>query len=50
MSCGQNVGNHQIVFQIHRVSDKGQMMDQGTFATEAEARDAANKLYRRDKY
>ena len=40
----------QIVFQIHRVSDKGQMLAQGTFATEAEARDAANRLYRRDSH
>lgn len=40
----------QLVFQIHRVSDKGQMLSQGTFKTEAEARTAANRLYRRDKY
>lgn len=39
-----------VVFQIHRVSDKGQMLSQGTFNTEAEARTAANRLYFRDKY
>lgn len=39
----------QIVFQIHRVSAENQMMTQGTFATEAKARKAANKLYYRDK-
>ncbi|MEU7677931.1 hypothetical protein AB0C42_24325 [Micromonospora taraxaci] len=38
-----------VVFQIHRVSDEGQMLRQGTFNTEAEARAAANRLYRRDK-
>ncbi|MEU7170263.1 hypothetical protein ABZ949_02075 [Micromonospora tulbaghiae] len=37
------------VFQIHRVSDKGQMLCLGTFNTEAEARTAANRLYFRDK-
>lgn len=39
----------QTVFQIHRVSAKGQMMAQGNFATETEARTAANRLWARDK-
>ena len=39
-----------VVFQIHRVSDKGQMLCLGTFNTEAEARAAGNRLYFRDKY
>ena len=40
----------QVVFQIHRVSDKGQMLSQGTFNTEAAARAAANRLYFHDKH
>lgn len=39
----------QVIFQIHRVSAKGQMMAQGNFTTEAEARAAANRLYFRDR-
>lgn len=39
-----------VVFQIHRVSDDNKMLAQGTFDTEAEARAAANRLYRRDRH